>query len=350
MITSKNANNSILLVMRDCTPILNQIDVALAAYKDIHIYTAKTAMEGIIKFKEYLPTLLIVENDLPDLSGMSVSSIIKGTEKSDMTTIYLIGASNLVQNAQADHYFPKDLAAHKDMFAMQLRTFFDRRFMSLQHSDELARAKMKQSEFLPDKIETNTFKVDHIYSPFGDLSGDGVDYWYGEDTDGLYGLLFDCTGHDIVSFLQVGEIRALLKRGCKFFQLGSISSLSEIMKNINEDLFALHGDDTISTAAVVFFFDFKKNTLHYCSAGIPSFYVSHKSEGMIKEIMMEGYLIGYEQDSIFEEHEISLDGVDKVIFSSDGFSELLIKNTETESGITAAKNDDVSAICVQLVS
>lgn len=350
MITSKNIYNSILVVMRDCTPILNQIDSALAAYKGIHIYTATTALEGLLKFKEYLPTLLIIDNDLPDMIGMAVSSIIKGTEKSDMSTIYLIGATSLVQNPQADHYFPKDIEAHKDMFAMQLRTFFDRRFMSLQHSDEFVRAKMKQSEFLPDKIETNSFKVDHIYSPFADLSGDGVDYWYGEDTNGLYGLLFDCTGHDLVSFLQVSEIRALLKKGCKFFQLGSVPALSEIMKNVNEDLFALHEDDTISTAAIVFFFDFKKNTLHYCSAGIPSFYVSYKNEGMIKEILMEGYLLGYEPDSVFEEHEISLDGVEKVIFSSDGLSELLIKNTEPESGITAAKNDDVSAICVQLVS
>lgn len=342
-----NIQNSILLVMREPKKISGWIQNALKAYSNIHIITAITGMQGFVKFNEYLPSLIIVDHDLPDLSGMSFSSIIKGMEKGRMSTIYVLGVTSLVQNAKADYFFPKEV--NKDLFSMQLRTFFDRQVMMAQHSDEIARAKLKQNEFLPEKLDTMSFKVDTIYSPFGELSGDGIDYWYGEDKDGLFGLIFDCTGHDIVSFLQVGEIRALLKRGCKFFQLGmpTTSSLGDILKNVNDDLFALHGDDTIPTAAVVFYFDFKTKTLHYCSAAIPAFYLRYKGESGLKEILMENCLIGYERDSEFEEKSISLEGVEEVIFSSDGFSELLSQNMDLKK-IENAKHDDVSAILIQM--
>lgn len=337
--------NSILIVMREPAKIALWVTEALEKYEDIKIYTANSGLTGFVEFNEYLPCLLIVDNDLPDISGMSFSSIVKDMDKGAYCTIYVIGVTSLIQNAKADYYFSKEL--DKDLFSMQIKTFFDRQFMKAQHSDELVRAKMKQSEFLPEKLETSLFKIDTIYSPFGDLSGDGIDYWYGEDKDGLYGLLFDCTGHDIVSFLQVGEIRALLKRGCKYFQLGVTSSLGDILKNANEDLFALHGDDAICTAAIVFFFDFKEKVLHYCSAGIPSFLIRYQGSLSRKKILMENYLIGYEPDVEFEEKKIVLEGVDEVIFSSDGFSELLFEDLD-KNKLDNAKSDDVSAILIQM--
>lgn len=333
--------------MREPAQVSGWIQDALREYNAIQIVTAVTGLQGFVKFNDYLPSLIIVEHDLPDLSGMSFSSIIKGMEKGQLSTIYVLGVTSLLQNAKADYYFPKEV--DKNLLSMQLRTFFDRQVMMAQHSDEITRAKLKQNEFLPEKLDTTYFKVDTIYSPFGELSGDGIDYWYGEDKDGLFGLIFDCTGHDIVSFLQVGEIRALLKRGCKYFQLGMIASLGNILKNVNEDLFALHGDDTIPTAAVVFHFDFKTKTLHYCSAAMPSFYLKYKGKATMEKISMENPAIGYEPEIDFEEKTISLEDVVEVVFSSDGFSELLLQDTDIKE-IENAKHDDVSAILIQIKS
>jgi len=341
----KQNKNSILIVMREPAQISTWVSDALKEY-DIKIHLAKTGLTGFVMFNEHLPSLVIVDNDLPDLSGMSFSSILKDMDKGACCTIYVLGVTSLLQNAKADYYFPKEL--NKDLFSMQIRTFFDQEVMKSQHSDEITRAKMKQNEFLPEKLETVNYKVDTIYSPFGELSGDGIDYWYGEDKNGLYGLLFDCTGHDIVSFLQVAEIRALLKRGCKYFQLGINHHLSDILKNANEDLFAVHGDDTICTAAIVFFFDFKENILHYCTAGIPSFFIRYRGSPEMQEILMENFLIGYEPDVEFEEKEVSLKGVEEVIFSSDGFSELLFQHMDKTA--EQAKHDDVSAILIQMKS
>ena len=94
---------------------------------------------------------------------------------------------------------------------------------------------------------------------------------------------------------------------------------------------------------VIFYFDFEKNILHYCSAGIPSFYIKRGSK--MEEILMENYLIGYEPDVGFDEKALELEDIDEIIFSSDGLSELLFKDMQDTD---PAKHDDVSAILVKL--
>ncbi|WP_196601150.1 SpoIIE family protein phosphatase [Pectinatus frisingensis] len=338
-----NYENSILLVTQKPQKIIYCLDKVLKEYH-ISIYVAKSGLEGISKYTEKVPTMVLIDNNLPDLNGMSFTSILKDTKTGHNCVVYVFNVDKFLQNTKADYFFPKvDNDNLTECLRLQVKAFFDKRALQSQHSDEIARARLKQNEILPERVETNIFQVDNVYSPFSELSGDGLDYWTGEDKKGLYGLLFDCTGHDIVSFLQVGEIRALLKKGCKYYQSGVYSNLSEIMKSANEDLFALHGDDTICTAAVIFYFDFEKNILHYCSAGIPSFYI--KRGNKMEEILMENYLIGYEPDVEFDEKVLELEDIDEIIFSSDGFSELLFKDIQDTD---PAKHDDVSAILVKL--
>lgn len=336
--------NSILLVMKDPQKIISVLYKVLNEY-GIILYKANSGIAGIVKFIECLPTMIIIDSHLPDLNGLSFTAIIKNTKGGNNTAIYIFNVDRYMQNTNADYFLPELNEKSTECLYMQVKSFFDKKTLYEKHAEELERAKATQDGFLPERVETNTFCVDNVYSPFSELSGDGLDYWTGEDKRGLYGLLFDCTGHDIVSFLQVNEIRALLKKGCKFYQKGVHKDLATIIQNTNEDLFIVHNDDTICTAAIVFYFDFNKNILHYCSAGIPNFYVKYKNEQEPKEIKMQNYLIGYDPDVNFEEKSIELTNVDEVIFSSDGFSELLFKN---EKDIQSAKHDDVSAILVKI--
>ena len=76
-----------------------------------------------------------------------------------------------------------------------------------------------------------------------------------------------------------------------------------------------------------------------------NFFIQYKDEMQMKEVIMENYPIGYEPGVEFDEKKISLENVEKVIFSSDGFSELLFENS---NGLVKAKHDDVSAIVIQI--
>ena len=100
-------------------------------------------------------------------------------------------------------------------------------------------------------------------------------------------------------------------------------------------------------AAVAFYVNFKENQLKYCTAGIPSFFVKYVGEHGYDKIDCCNYLLGMFQDVSFDEKELSLVGIDELVFSSDGFSEILYHQHELDA-FQEAKHDDVSAITIQL--
>ncbi|MEN6623284.1 MAG: SpoIIE family protein phosphatase [Smithella sp.] len=322
----------------------NFVKNALHKY-EVEIVLAETAFEGLIKFGQYAPCLVIAAANLPTLNGYSLSAIIKGAPKGDACSIYMVINNNelTIPNAAGIDYLVMQ-PIQWELLAMQLQCFFEKRAMAEYHLSEIIRAKNRQNELLPHKLQTESFTVDYIYSPYNELSGDCLDYWYGRNENGLFGFIFDCTGHDLCSFLQVSEIRTIIRWGFRCYQQQSLyDDLGDIMKNVNTELFYSHGDNVSCVAAIIFFLDFKTNQLHYCSAGIPSFYIKKASSDQYTEVEMENYLIGYDPKADFIEKSLSTEKVDEVIFSSDGFSELLFKKD-----IKNPKHDDVSAIFIQL--
>lgn len=311
---------------------------------DVDIILAETAFEALIKFGQYAPCLVIVDANLPMLNGFSLSAIIKGTKHGSACSVYMVIDELTVPNAKIDYLIMKPIKW--EHVAMQLQCFFEKRAMADQYLSEITRAKMRQNELLPNKLHTESFSVDYIYSPFNDLSGDCLDYWYGRNEHGLFGFVFDCAGHDMCSFLQVSEIRTIIRWGFQSYQKQQLyKDLGDIMKNVNMELFHSHGDNVTCVAAIIFFLNFRTNELHYCSAGIPSFYIKKGHDDQYTEVEMSNYLIGYDPDVSFQEKSLLLRDVDEIIFSSDGFSELLFKKVEH---IKKPKHDDVSAIFIKL--
>jgi hypothetical protein len=313
---------------------------------DVAIYTANTGLEGLQQFEKLHPILTIIDACLSDLNGMSLASIIKDTQAGDEATIYLYNLKKILQNTKADFYFVVDSDRELyDSMQAQLHSFLEKRSMEKMHSSEILRAEKQQYDQLPSPIENNVFKVSTLFSPMAKLSGDCYDYWTGEDDSGLYGFLFDCTGHDIVSFSQVGMIRSFLKKSCKMFQIGLLEGgTSGVLTEVNGDLFTVDTNPT-PVAAIVFYINFRDNTLEYCTAGIPSFFI--RQEGEIKIIESSNFLLGFLKDSQFHSKTMPLDNIDEIIFSSDGFSELLFHNDDIQEA-DIAKHDDVSAITVWL--
>jgi hypothetical protein len=307
---------------------------------DVHISVAESGLTGISAVNKIMPSLLIVGN-LPDMQSLSFSTMVKKNIRQCSIQIYTIININEYQcmnNALTDILF-FDNGNFKNALFMQVQIFIAQKKMRTQYADEIERAKSKQKMLIPPRLETEKIQVDGIYSPFSLLSGDGIDFWLSEDS--LYGFLFDCTGHDIVSSTEAGTVRTLLRTGFKFFQQLDWT-LSDILKNANEISFSVSGDDALCAAAVIFYFDLKNNELRYCSAGMPNFYV-RKKDGL-HEVKMNNFLLGYEANAEYAEKSLKLSDIDEVIFLSDGFSELLFSEIKTNMAI----HDDISAIFVKL--
>lgn len=334
--------NQILIISKEANKILTWLQPLFKKY-DVLWNLAEDGISGIEKYTKYTPCLVFIDCQLPDFNGMSLASIIKDTEDGEKSSIYLYNTEKILHNTKADYFFlTLDEQELKVNMYARVEQFLENHFMKKQHSSEIERAKINQYERLPDNMNHTAFQVNILFSPFAELSGDGLDYWIGEDETGLYGFIFDCTGHDIVSFTMAGQIRTLLKKACRVFQMGIMHQLSDVMADVNHDLFDIDVDP-IPTAAIVFYIDLRENILRYCTAGIPAFYV--RQEKQLKAVPTRNYLLGYEPEVEYTEKRMSLKEVDEIIFSSDGFSELLFGQLPKKD---MAKHDDVSAILIRL--
>lgn len=335
------------LLVVDAQPnhLVNSLKTWLSRY-EINIYIARSGIEALEKYRLYSPGLILMNSELPDMYGMSVSSIIKDGEDGSQTTVILYNLQDVFQNTKADFFFNKMSQENfDDMLQAQLKTFYNEKFVRVMHSMELQMAQHRQYQMLPQNISDEKYNVINIFSAYSaGLSGDCYDYW--KDKDGnLFGILFDCTGHDINAYSQVHSLRMSLKKDMKLYEMGYdfCSSLSDVLKSVNEDLFIDSSPEM--TAAIVFKLDIAKKKFFYCTAGMPGIIVRKNDKW--EKIEDQNYLLGCSEQADFAGSELDITKeVKEIICCSDGFYELVMNNDEVVDS-KIAKHDDVSAVIVQ---
>lgn len=346
---------SILVVHQEPEMLVEQLNKKIG--NQVRISAVTTGMDGLCQFRILRPMMIIIDNDLPDIYGMSVASIIKDTEDGPECLVYVLGIKHVMQNTKAD--FLIGIQSNLDIFCTQVHNDLQSKLLCKKQSEGMLKAIEMQNDMLPQPIQTDRFTVNSIFSSYDKLSGDGINYWYsggcgsehGNKDDCLYGclygFLFDCVGHDLSSYGQVGTMWISLRKGLKFFQTGVHKTLGAVMKEINDDFVSLY-DYTNIVSAMTFCFDFNKNVLRYCPAAIPYIMVRYKGAEKRELILLKSFRLGYNQDSEFEEQSIPLDNLEEVVFLSDGLSDLIIDTQEPDDVLNIAKTDDVSAIFVRL--
>lgn len=315
----------------------------------VEFFTCKTGIEGIEKLQDIKPTLAIIDSELSDINGMSLTAIIKNTLIGAKTEIFLFNLSTMYPDIKADQIcFKVEENNLRDFLTSQAKLFVEKIELKRRHEDEIIRAKAQQYEYLPEKIETEKLKVNYLFSPFGELSGDGCDFWLGSNNKNkLYGFLFDCTGHDLTSFSQCSEFRMLLKKNLRLYEMSIYGSLAEVLKTINSDLFMIDTDPP-TAAGIVFSLDMETNTFYFASAGINTLLKHQKSHNDFEEVVSPSPPFGIDLDTQFENESFKVDDVDKIIISSDGFTEVMVTDSKDLPKENVAKHDDVTAIFINL--
>lgn len=313
------------------------------------IFTSTSGLEGIIKYQEILPMILIVDSDLPDMLGSSVTSIIKDTIEGKKTIVYLINVRSLMLNSKADRLI--SVPINYEILFEQIFHDLEKKIFFHTRSAEVEQAILNQQAMLPSKIKNDKFEVDFLYSPYNVLSGDGMFFWYPSPTatkDVFYGFLFDCTGHDLSSYGQAGIVWITLRHQLDFLQKEVYSDLVTVLQSINDDVFKFYRniDEPQLTSLIVFYIDFKKNELRYAPAGFPEFII--KKDASLTKIQTSSHPIGFLNDTVYKEKVLSLENVNEIIFSTDGLTELFLNNQEGKFVLQEAKHDDVSAIFIKL--
>jgi len=187
---------------------------------------------------------------------------------------------------------------------------------------EMNLAKEFQETFLPKKEELKNFtgvKSDYIFEPFSKVSGDFIDISKWEKN--IYGyFISDIAGHGLAAAL----ISAMLK---VFFSLYGKDVLSPqlVFELLNEEFFDYLNSGEYFTSFYGIYFAEEKRFV-YTNANHPAPLLLRVKTGEIVPLNTEGFFVGVQKDSTFEEEEVLLEKGDRILFFTDGVIEA--KNSE----------------------
>lgn len=345
----------ILVVHRKPEKLLQQIDYSLDNGASLH--SAADGMEAMLKCQQLKPAIVIVDIDLPDFNGMTVASAIKDN-KENQALVYLTGLEGLLENAKADRYLPYGIPY--ELFIAQLKHDFQQIQGGEKLDEGMENAIVQQYDCLvPACSREDTggaFSVNRLLSPYYHLSGDGLHYTllksdadvHSDNKDGLYGFIFDCVGHDLLSYGQAMNTLYILKTYMWQYQAGVYETLDEVIKAVNREVLNNFVSATL-IPTLCFFMDIHAPKLIYCSAGIPSLLVKYKDHSRRESISCRSYMIGYDRDVSWHEECLDLSSVEEITFITDGLNDLLREKSESaDEPMAFAKHDDISAIFIKI--
>lgn len=209
-----------------------------------------------------------------------------------------------------------------------------------------------QRLLLPKDLELPLFSMKTIYQPLNGLSGDLYDVKYNEDSQILFGVVFDVMGHGIIAARQGGILHYLFQQA-----VDKHIAVSDKLSWINNEVmpFFSHGG---FAAALLFALDFKCKTLSYSSAGI-SHFISLTSKGT-KVIKSPGLFLGINENEAYDENVVPFEAGDGFFFMTDGLYEMLPQPFDQVHTFTEMYNlcknqvnneairDDASGIGIQI--
>lgn len=312
-------------------------------------------MSGLRECQLLKPAIVFIEDELPDISGMTISTTIKDMGVNQDTLVYLIGIRKLLPGTKADRFISAEQPV--EIFMAQVKRDLNeimKKAMDLSMED----AVMRQYDLLPQAItreETgDEYKVTSILSPFDKLSGDFFSYKHLSDENtnetkaisGTYGFLFDCPGHSLSSYGLVMAMTTSCQQGMWLYQTGIKSDLAETMAGLNENIIEFILEEVL-IPTIIFHIDSKARLFRCCSAGIPSILVRRRGMAKREVVPTKSFILGYDIDSTFHEVTFGFDEVDEIVLITDGINDILADNYQDDfEPQKVAKHDDISAVFI----
>jgi serine phosphatase RsbU (regulator of sigma subunit)/anti-sigma regulatory factor (Ser/Thr protein kinase) len=178
---------------------------------------------------------------------------------------------------------------------------------------ELRVAHLIQHTLLPKELpQLAGWQISRYYQPARAVGGDFYDFLYFED--GRLGLVIgDVTDKGVPAALVMATTRSILRSSAHPF-----ASPGQVLGQTND---LLHPDipPNMFVTCLYAILDPASGQLVYANAGHDLPYLRHKGE--ITELRATGMPLGLMSGMTYEEHEITLEGGDSVLFYSDGLVE-----------------------------
>ena len=150
---------NILVIRTNPDEMVQSIEEAFG--ESVDVITATTGLAGFFNYQQYNPCIVLVDESLPDMNGMSVATIIKDTAGGAKSLVYLFIEGQLWEHTRADRFISKP--EDKGLLLKQLKTDI-KKINRDKPSDSLLNAIQQQNDMLPKAISNSKFTIESILS------------------------------------------------------------------------------------------------------------------------------------------------------------------------------------------
>jgi serine phosphatase RsbU (regulator of sigma subunit) len=181
-------------------------------------------------------------------------------------------------------------------------------------SAELEAARALQLSMLPPELPTVAgLEVAVAMATATEVGGDYYDFRLGPDGS-LLVAVGDATGHGVAAGIMVTAVKAL------FTALNGEESLTDVLRGCNR---VLRGMNLAPLRMCLGIARVTPRSIAMCSAAMPPLLVWRAQTGEVEELGVGGLPLGGGLARGYEEQRVSLGPGDTVLFTTDGFPELL---------------------------
>lgn len=331
----ETSSNKITVLLVDDQPMVAEaVKQMLENESDIQLHYCNDPTKALQVAHDIKPTVILQDLVMPNVDGLTMVKFFRANPATkDVPMIVLSSREEPDIKSQAfslgaNDYIVKlpdklELIARIRYHSMAYINFIERNkaYEALVASQNALKAELSEAEnyvisLLPEKINSNLFSTDWIFTSSTDLGGDAFGYhWIDDDHFALY--LLDVCGHGVgaalLSVSAINVIRAQSLAGVNYLDPASVLS------GMN-DTFKMEEQNQMYFTS--WYGVYNKNTkeLSYSSGGHPPAILIRNNQ--ITKLSTPGMVIGALNDATFTTNHITIQPNDHLYILSDGVYEI----------------------------
>ena len=290
---------------------------------------ANNAEEGYKLIKSFVPDVIISDIMMPKIDGFQLRKmILEDSLVSSIPFIFLTAKGNEQDildgyNLEITDYIvktagPKVLVAKVSAIVKSLNKTRKNIVSELHYAADSIRAKVVPTS----KPQFNNFRIEHWHVPYAGVpGGDFIDYIQ-LNKNKLAIILGDVMGKKwgawYFAFAYAGYVRSAVR---SVFEDGEATSPGSILKKVNHSVYQDSKISEVFTTLSVIILDNENMILKYSGAGDLPIIYKKANDSNSSKIHSEGMLLGFSEDSNYQDFEVKMNPGDYAIVISDGIIE-----------------------------
>jgi sigma-B regulation protein RsbU (phosphoserine phosphatase) len=262
--------------------------------RGLEAFDCRDGMEALQIVESYGPLLLVLDYEMPELTGAQVCEIVRQNKNPSIASLPIIlltshaGEEHEIEclRAGADDFVskPVNVTILKARIETHLRLHSLRAQLQAQndeleqwrrsHEADLEAARLTQQAIIPQRLpELSGWELAAHYEPVMPVGGDIYDWIRLADGAYLFWIA-DATGHGAAAALVTTLIKLVFRRAAE-----EASSPGKILERVNAEFFSIFRGKSFMTAACLVIRP-DNGKLAFAGAGHPPLFVAHSSHNV----------------------------------------------------------------------